>query len=176
MPTALFPASPPPPDVSVLDTITNDSNALLNAAVIAGPPSLYSTVPSPPPSDLTVNAFPFSTPLPLPYAASYNDVLNVEESTSFFSSPRRLDYSVLDNVSLSWSAPTFQLLMNKQPHGGGPILVDLFTFMQEIPDKRKKQRPELDDWLYFPPNVVPTTSGLSRGLHWAYVYPCQRWP
>ena len=41
--------------------------------------------------------------------------------------------------------------------------MDLFTFMQEIPDKRKKQRPELDDWLYFPPNVVPTTSEFING-------------
>ena len=138
MPTALPPASPPPPDISVLDTITNDSNALLNAAVVAGPHSLYSTARSPSPPDLNVNAIPFSAPLPLPHAPTYMEVFNVEEPASFFSSPCCLDYSVLDNVSLSWSAPTFQLLMNKQPHGQDPILVDLFTFMQEIPDKRKK--------------------------------------
>ena len=146
MSTALSPASHPPPDVSILDTITNNSNALLNATVLVGSASLYNTVPSPPPPDLNFNAFPFSTPMPLFHAPAYDDVSNPykpEESTSLCSSPRLLGYSVPDNVSTSWCAPTFELVMNKDPHGHDPILVDLFTFTQEIPNKRKKQRPEV---------------------------------
>jgi hypothetical protein len=53
--------------------------------------------------------------------------------------------------------------MNKDPHGHHPILVDLFKFTQEVPDNVKKQRPETDDWLYFPPQVVPTTCEIIDG-------------
>jgi hypothetical protein len=55
----------------------------------------------------------------------------------FFS--RRLDYSVLDNISTERCAPTFQLVTNKTPRGLHPILVGMLAFTQEYPDKHKKE-------------------------------------
>jgi hypothetical protein len=130
------------------------------------PPCLIQFLPAPPPPDFNINAFPFPTPMPLPHAPLYEDVLSVdkeEETNKCFSSPRCLDYSILDNVSTSWRAPTFELAMSKDPHGHHPILVDLFKSTQEVPDNVKKQRPETDDWLYFPPQVVPTTCEIIDG-------------
>jgi hypothetical protein len=187
MPRSLFPESPTPTGASIsdpitnvsptlfnvaptgasiLDTITNVSPTLLNAAVLPRSPSLLNVIPPPPPPDFSINAFLFATPLALPHAPCYDDALNPckeEEPFSFFSSPRPFDYSVLDNVSTEWRAPTFELVMNQDPHGENPILVDMFAFTQECPDKRKKQRPEKDDWLYFPPNVIPTTYEFING-------------
>jgi hypothetical protein len=106
-----------------------------------------------------MNAFPFSSQQLLPHSPAYKDVLNENNDKGFscvFSSPQRLDYSVLDNVSTEWRAPSFELLMNKDPHGVQPIVVDLHKFIQQNPDKTKRRFPEKDDWLYFPPTVVPT--------------------
>ena len=53
--------------------------------------------------------------------------------------------------------PSFELFMNKDPHGLQPIVVDLHKFIQQRPDRAKQLCPEKDDILYFSPNVVPTT-------------------
>ena len=70
-------------------------------------------------------------------------------------------YSVPDNVSASWRAPTFQPVMNKDPHGHDPILVDVFAFTQEIPDKHKRTASR-SRWLA----VFPS----SRGSYYLHIY------
>jgi hypothetical protein len=166
MPRALFPVSPPPPGGGIFDSITNISPTLLNAAVLPRSPTLFEAISSPPPPDDSMNAFPFSSQQLLPQSPAYKDVLNENNDKGFscvFSSPQRLDYSVLDNVSTEWRAPSFELLMNKDPHGLQPIVVDLHKFIQQNPDTYKRQFPEKDDWLYFPPSVVPTTYTFHDG-------------
>ena len=41
--------------------------------------------------------------------------------------------------------------------------MDLFAFSQDIPKKRKQQRPEVDDWLYVSPRGVPPTYKVIDG-------------
>ena len=69
-------------------------------------------------------------------------MLNLSKQKELFSvlssSPQRLDYSVLDNVSTEWCAPSFELFMNKDPRGLQPIGVDLHKFTQQDLDKPKQ--------------------------------------
>ena len=95
----------------------------------------------------------------LPQTPHYKDVLAQGNDKGFpclFSSPHRLDYSVLDSVSMEWRVPSFEVHMNLDPRGLQPIVVDLHTFIQQHPDTAKRMCPEKDTMLYFPPNVVPT--------------------
>ena len=161
MPRALFPDSLPPPGGGVLDSITNISPTLLNATVFPRSTSLLEASSCPPPPKYSVNSFPYSSLQVLPQTPPYKNVLAQNNDNAFpclFSSPQRLDYSVLDNLSTEWHAPAFEVHMNLQP-----IVVDLHTFIQQRPARAKQQCPEKDDILYFPPNVVPTTYTVKNG-------------
>ena len=66
-------------------------------------------------------------------------------------------------MSTEWRAPSFEVHTNQDPRGLQPIVVDLYKFIQQHPNRAKQQCSEKDDIFYFPPNVVPTTHTVKNG-------------